>query len=167
MGGWIAFQFAIEFPKMVRSLTIVNSWADMRPKNFQDCWMFFRRNVIFRLFNMRKIGEILAKGLFIKPEQADLRRSFVESWAKNHKPSYMAAMKTATGWSVVDRLREITIPTLVISSDEDYTPVAAKQAYVDKMPNARLAVINDSRHAVPVERPDEFNSILVKFLQEE
>lgn len=167
MGGWIAFQFAVEFPKMIRSLTIVNSWADMRPKNFQDRWLLFRRNVIFRLFNMRRIGETLAKGLFIKPEQAELRRSFVESWAKNHKPSYMAAMGAAKGWSVVDRLSEITIPTLVVCSDEDYTPVAAKQAYVDKMPNARLAVIHDSRHAVPVERPDEFNSILLKFLQGE
>jgi 3-oxoadipate enol-lactonase len=167
MGGLIAFQFAVEFPKMVRSLTIVNSWADMRPKNFQDRWMLFRRNVIFRLLNMRRIGETLAKGLFIKPEQAELRRSFVESWAKNHKPSYMAALGAAKGWSVVDRLSEISIPTLVVSSDEDYTPVAAKQTYVDKMPNARLAVIHDSRHAVPVERPDEFNSILLKFLQGE
>ena len=167
MGGWIAFQFAVEFPKMVRSLTIVNSWADMRPKNFQDRWMLFRRNVIFRLFNMRKIGETLAKSLFIKPEQDELRRSFIDSWAKNHKPSYMAAMGAAKGWSVVHRLSEIAIRTLVISSDEDYTPVAAKQAYVDKMPNARLSVIHDSRHAVPVEKPDEFNSILLKFLQGE
>jgi len=166
MGGWIAFQFAVDFPELVKSLTIVNSWADMRPKNFQDRWMLFRRNVIFRLFSMRKIGETLAEGLFIKPEQAELRQSFVESWAENHKPSYLAAMAAAKGWSVADKLDEITCPTLVISADEDYTPIEAKQNYVDKISNARLAVIDDSRHATPVEKPDVFNAVLSAFLEE-
>ncbi|NOY98191.1 MAG: alpha/beta fold hydrolase [Chloroflexi bacterium] len=166
MGGWIAFQFAVDYPEMVRSLTIVNSWADMRPKNFRDRVMLFRRNVIFRFFSMRKIGEILSEGLFVKPEQAALRETFVESWAKNHKPSYMAAMRAGTSWSVADRLDRITHPTLVISADEDYTPVEAKQAYVEKLPDARLVVIDDSRHATPVERPDEFNRVLFDFLRE-
>ncbi len=167
MGGWIAFQFAVDFPEYVKSLTIVNSWADMRPKNFQDRWMLFKRNVIFRIFSMRKIGEKLAEGLFIKPEQFELRRSFADSWAENHKPSYFASMAAAKGWSVADRLEEITVPSLVVSADEDYTPVATKQAYANKMPNARLVVIEDSRHASTVERPDEFNKILLSFLQEE
>ncbi len=164
MGGWIAFQFAIDFPAFVKSLTIVNSWADMRPKTIRDRWLFFRRTVIFQLFSMRKIGKTLAKGLFIKPEQAEMRRTFAENWSKNYKPSYMAAMKAAQGWSVADRLNEITIPTLVVSADEDYSPIATKQAYVDKMPDARLAVISDSRHATPVEKPKEFNDLLLKFL---
>lgn len=166
MGGWIAFQFAVDFPEMVKSLTIVNSWADMRPKNFKDRWNLFKRNVIFRLFSMRKIGEILAEGLFIKPEQAELRNKFIESWSKNHKPSYMAAMASAKRWSVSDKLREIIFPTLVIAADEDYTPVEDKQKYVDEMPNAKLCVIDDSRHATPVEKPDEFNAVLYSFLDE-
>jgi len=166
MGGWIAFQFAVDSPEMVKSLTIVNSWADMRPKTFEERWMLFRRNVIFRLFSMRKIGESLAEGLFIKPEHGELRHKFIESWSENHKPSYMAAMGAAKGWSVADRLDEISCPTLVISADEDYTPVEAKQKYVDKMQNARLAVIDDSRHATPVEKPNEFNAVLSAFLDE-
>ncbi|MCF6278082.1 MAG: alpha/beta hydrolase [Anaerolineales bacterium] len=165
MGGWIAFQFGVDFPQMTRSLTIVNSWADMRPKNFADRRMLFKRNILFRLFSMRKIGETLAPKLFIKPEQEALRQKFIENWAKNHKPSYMASMKAGTGWSVADRLNEITCPVLVVSADEDYTPVAAKQAYVNALTDARLEVIEDSRHATPVERPQALNSVLLDFLQ--
>lgn len=165
MGGWIAFQFALDFPEMTNSLTIVNSWADMRPKSFQERVNLFRRNIIFRLFSMRKIGEILGPKIFIKPEQKELLQNFIESWAKNDKPSYMASMKAGTGWSVADQLDQITCPVLVVAADEDYTPVAAKQAYVDKLPDARLAVIKDSRHATPVEHPDEFNRLLLEFLQ--
>jgi pimeloyl-ACP methyl ester carboxylesterase len=78
----------------------------------------------------------------------------------------MASFHAGIGWSVEDRLGEITAPVLVIAADEDYTPISTKQAYVDKLPNARLAVIEDSRHAISVERPDEFNRVLLDFLQD-
>jgi len=165
MGGWIAFQFGLDYPEMTRSLTIVNSWADMRPKNFRERKVLFQRNVLFRLFSMRKIGEILGPRIFIKPEQKDLLDTLVENWAKNHKPSYMASMKAGTGWSVANQLDQIKCPVLVVAADEDYTPVSAKQEYVDKLPNAHLIIIEDSRHATPVEKPDEFNHVLLSFLQ--
>jgi 3-oxoadipate enol-lactonase len=53
---------------------------------------------------------------------------------------------------------------LVIASDEDYTPVAFKEEYVKKMPNAKLVVIEDARHAVTAEKPVEFNMVLDEFL---
>ena len=165
MGGWIAFQFALDYPNAIVSLTIVNSWADMRLKTFQNKLNFFQRSVLFRLLSMRKIGEVIGARMFIKAEQKELLEGFVDKWAKNHKPSYMASFKAAKGWTVEKRLGEITCPVLVIAADEDYSPVSAKEAYVKKMPNARLAVIEDSRHATPVEKPDEFNEVLLDFLQ--
>jgi pimeloyl-ACP methyl ester carboxylesterase len=73
-------------------------------------------------------------------------------------------MRAIVGWSVAGRLGEIDIPTLVIAADQDYTPVAAKEAYVAKMPRAELVVIRDARHAVTVERPAEFNAVVAAFL---
>ena len=169
MGGWIAFQFSLDYPNMVNSLTIVNSWADMRLKSFSDRVNYFQRTIIFKFLSMRKIGEILGAKLFIKPEHEALRQDFIEKWAKNHKPSYMASFKSAKGWSVENRLSEITVPVLVIAADEDYSPVATKEAYAEKMINAKfveLVVIEDSRHATPVEHPDEFNQVVNKFLRE-
>ncbi len=168
MGGWIAFQFALDYPEMVSSLTIVNSWADMRIKTFSDRISYFQRAVLFQFLSMRKIGKILSSKLFIKPEQEALRQNFIEKWAKNHKPSYMASFKSGIGWSVVDRLGEITVPVLMIAADEDYTSVSEKEACAKKMINAdfvEVAVIEDSRHATPVEKPDEFNQALFSFLK--
>ncbi|MFC1936917.1 alpha/beta fold hydrolase [Chloroflexota bacterium] len=165
MGGWIAFQFALDYPQMLKSLVLVNTWADMRPKNFGEWRELLLRLVIFRLLSMRKIGENLAPRLFIKPEQEELRQVFIEQWAENDKRAYMAAFQSSVGWSVADRLDQITCPALVISADGDYSTVESKQAYVDKMPNAKLVVIEDSRHATPVERPDEFNQVLGAFLR--
>ena len=55
----------------------------------------------------------------------------------------------------------------VIGSDQDYGPVAAKEAYRQLMPHARLVVIPDAHHAVPMERPEAFNSVLLQFLAEQ
>lgn len=166
MDGWIVFQFGVDYPEMTRSLTIINSWADMRLKTLDDWMSYFRRAVLFRLFSMWKIGEVLSERLFIKPEQEDLRTRFVESWAKNHKPSYMTAFQAGIGWTVHDKLAAITAPVLVVAADEDYTPISMKEGYTEKLPNGRLVVIEDSRHATPVEKPEEFNQVLLDFLQE-
>jgi 3-oxoadipate enol-lactonase len=39
-----------------------------------------------------------------------------------------------------------------------------KEAYARLMPNARLVVIPDAHHAVPIERPEAFNPVLARFL---
>ena len=54
---------------------------------------------------------------------------------------------------------------LVVAADQDYTPVAHKEAYTKLIPGARLVVIPDARHATPVEHPEAFNAILRDFLE--
>lgn len=56
------------------------------------------------------------------------------------------------------------VQTLIISADQDYTPLSLKEAYTAKIPNAQLVTIPDSHHALPVEKPREFNQALEEFL---
>ncbi|PSR04108.1 MAG: hypothetical protein BRD54_02530 [Bacteroidetes bacterium SW_8_64_56] len=39
-------------------------------------------------------------------------------------------------WSVADRLGHIDVPTLLVSSDEDYTQVPLKEHIVARMPSS-------------------------------
>ncbi|RVU09064.1 alpha/beta fold hydrolase, partial [Methylobacterium oryzihabitans] len=48
--------------------------------------------------------------------------------------------------------------------DHDYTPIQLKERYVALMPNARLVVVDDSRHATPLDQPEVFNQTLLQFL---
>jgi pimeloyl-ACP methyl ester carboxylesterase len=73
-------------------------------------------------------------------------------------------MRAMIGWSVTEKLGSIKCPTLIIAADQDYTPVALKEAYAKLIPNAQLVVIPDSRHATPVEQPEKFNNVLMEFL---
>jgi 3-oxoadipate enol-lactonase len=164
MGGMIAFQLAVSAPDLVKSLVIVNSGPELVLRTWKERLNGLQRLLIVRLLGMRKMGEALGKRLFPKPEHQELRRMFVERWAENDKRAYYAAMRGLVGWSVADRLGDVRCPTLVIAADEDYTPVSLKRAYVAKMPRAEMVVIEDSRHATPVERPEQFNQALIAFL---
>ncbi|MEW5939787.1 MAG: alpha/beta hydrolase [Chloroflexota bacterium] len=164
LGGGVAFQLALDAPQMVRTLTVVNSTPELIVRTFKERMMVWQRIAIVKLLGMRKMGEVLSKRLFVKPEQEEIRRTFVEHWAENDQRAYLEAMRALVGWSVAARIGSIACPTLVVAADQDYSPLSIKEEYAKKIPGARLAVIPDSRHATPVERPEQFNLTLQKFL---
>jgi pimeloyl-ACP methyl ester carboxylesterase len=167
LGGMIAFQLAVDAPGLVRSLVIVNAAPEFVARTAKERYQVLQRKLIVRLLGMRKMGEALGKRIFIKPEQSDLRRVFADRWAENDPRAYRDAMQAILGWSVAERLSDIHCPTLVVAADEDYTPVTVKEAYMARMPRAELAVFKDSRHATPVEWPQQFNETVAAFLSKQ
>ena len=163
LGGCIAFQLAVDAPQVIQTLVIVNSGPELVLHSFKQRAAIWQRLAIVRLMGMRKMGEVLSRRLFVKPEHGPLRETFVARWAENDRRTYLAAFRAMIGWSVTDRLSTIECPTLVVTADQDYTPVALKEAYAAKMPRARVVTIPDSRHATPMERPDELNRVLHEF----
>lgn len=164
LGGMIAFQLAVDNPELIRCLVIVNAGPEVVVRTMKDRWNVFMRFATVRLLGMRTMGEVLSKRLFPKDEQADIRKLFVERWAENDPPAYSDTMRAIVGWSVTGQIHTIKLPTLVIAADEDYTHVSAKEAFVSRMPQAKLVVISDSRHATPVDSPVKFNEVVDSFL---
>jgi 3-oxoadipate enol-lactonase len=164
LGGMVAFQLVLDCPEVVRSLVIVNSVPELIAHNFRDRISYWQRLLIVRLFGLEKMGQVLAERFFTEPEHEEIRKLFVRRWAENHKPSYLASLKAAYGWSVLDRLGEIQAPTLVIGAEGDYFSNAEKEHYTRLMPNAELVIVENSRHALPAEKPAEFNQTVLSFL---
>jgi pimeloyl-ACP methyl ester carboxylesterase len=164
MGGMVAFQLAVDSPRHVRTLTIVNSGPELVPRTPAELKAFRMRRLISRVFGPRGMSRMLAKRLFPKPEHEDKRKLFRERMALNDKRAYIASQDAIIGWSVLDRIATIEAPTLVVSSDQDYTPVAAKELWASRMQNAQVTVIADARHALPIEAPEKLNPVLLDFL---
>lgn len=164
MGGMVALELAASAPALVRSLVITNSVADTRLQTWADLWFYVSRRVTVQVLGVRRVGRLLAGRLFPKPNQETHRREFVKRWSQNDKQAYLWSVDAIMGWSVMDRLPTISAPTLLVSSDQDYTPVSAQNRIVARMPNAELAVVEDARHALPVEKPDAFNALVEAFL---
>ncbi len=162
LGGGIAFQLAVQAPARLRSLTVVNSGPELIPRTLLARFAIWQRLVIVKLLGLQRMGKVVAGRMF--PDQPELARVFLERFAGNHQPSYLASLRAFIGWSVKARLAEIRCPTLIVAADQDYTPVSLKEDYVKLLPNARLVVIPDSRHALPMEKPAAFNACVDAFL---
>ncbi|HPJ96374.1 MAG TPA: alpha/beta hydrolase [Syntrophales bacterium] len=165
LGGMIGFQLAVDYPRLLKSMTVVNVGPQLKLKSPRLIMKMLRRFMTIRFRGMRKMGESLAWDLFPGAEHASIREIFIERWAENDKRAYLDTMKAIMGWSVADRIDGITTPTLVVASDFDYTPVAFKEAFVARMHHAKLTVIPNAHHAVPIERPAVFNAVVASFLE--
>jgi pimeloyl-ACP methyl ester carboxylesterase len=67
----------------------------------------------------------------------------------------------------VQRLEEISAPTLVVIGDRDVEVMQEiSDLLASRIPGARKAVVEDADHIVPTRQPDRFNEILADFLEE-
>ncbi|MCB8925582.1 MAG: alpha/beta fold hydrolase [Ardenticatenaceae bacterium] len=165
MGGMIGCQMAVDQPERFLSLTIVNSGPELVAQNWKERWQIVQRRLVLNFMSMQKIGEFIGERLFPEPHQVHYKELFVQQMSENDPQAYKAATNALLGWSVRAQLDRIQCPVLVISGDMDYTPVANKEAYVREMPTARLLVIENSRHATPIDQPDAFNTAVLDFLR--
>ena len=61
--------------------------------------------------------------------------------------------------------REIRAPTLVVVGDQDQPQIlAAAERYVTEIPGAERVVIAGAAHVPNLERPDEFDDVVLRFL---
>jgi pimeloyl-ACP methyl ester carboxylesterase len=67
-------------------------------------------------------------------------------------------------YNLVEEMKGITVPTLVITGDEDWPCLLPGILMKQTIPSAALAVIPNSGHAINIEEPDEFNRIVGDFL---
>lgn len=82
----------------------------------------------------------------------------------NDPRAYRASLRALIGWSVADRIGEIRCPVLIVASDHDYTPMEWKGLYASQIPGAPVAVLEDFRHAAPMDQAGQFNKVVMRFL---
>lgn len=164
LGGAVAFQLALDHPALVKTLTIVNSGPDATVRKFKEKLAIWMRSYIVRRKGMGKLADLIGPRLFPRPENRAERERFIERTARNDPQAYLHAFQALIGWSVSDRIGAIACPVLAIAADRDYTPLSMKEAYVAQIPGAKLEVVSDAHHALPMEKPAQFNAVLERFL---
>ncbi|MDM8538752.1 alpha/beta hydrolase [Desulfobacterales bacterium HSG17] len=162
MGGMIAFQLGIDAPELVKSLSIINSGPELILRTPAERALFFQRKLIVRIMGMKFMGKILAHRLLPEPGQKLLHSVFIKRWSENDKKTYMASLNAIIGWSISDKIASIKCPVHIIASDMDYTPVSYKKSYMEKLQNAEITIIKNSRHLSPGDQPAQVNYALIK-----
>lgn len=166
LGGMVAFQLAVDHPALVRSAAIINSGPAFPGHTVKGKLLIWSRLTMIRWRGVNALGPTIARRLFPQPEQAPLVQQFLAEFVKNDSRHYACTLRAIGAFDLSQRLNEVRCPVLAISGDRDYTPVAAKEAWVRRLAHARLVVINDSGHASPIDQPEAVNSALRSFWDE-
>lgn len=67
-------------------------------------------------------------------------------------------------YTLVEDMKRITVPTLIITGDEDWPCLLPGVLMKENIPSAALAVMPNCGHAINIEEPDEYNRIVGDFL---
>ena len=164
MGGAVCFDMAYTHPETVDKLVIVNSGPDFNNAKDSGVDILAERIKIIKEQGFISLAETISKGMFPEENQKEWREDFQKRIVDNDEDAYLYTFGSLMKWGLDDKVSELKNPTLVIASDMDYTPVEYKKSYVEKMQNAKLVVIENSRHGVVLDQAEKLNRELLKFL---
>lgn len=165
LGACVGLALALRAPERVRSLALVNAFARLEPPDAAGALRLAFRLILLATAPMRTVAALVARGLFPKPEQADLYRAAVVSLSRTARRVYLESLAALAAFDVRDRLARIAQPTLVVAGERDRTIArAATEALARGIPGARFALVADSGHASHYDQPDAFNRLVLEFL---
>lgn len=161
MGGYVAFEYWSRYAANLSQLLLVNT----KPSADDETAIAGRLKMaeVARQEGTAIAIHGMVDKLVSKSTNAELR-SQAERMMLSTSPAALAAAQVAMSRrrDFVSRLPEIQVPTLVITGDDDpLCPPKATQAWASMLPNAKFQSIADAGHLSPLEKPDEFNALLL------
>lgn len=171
MGGTIAQELALRHARLVRSLTLLCTWAeaDARFLHTIEAWM----SLAYRVPIEERYRHVLYPWLFT-PEffakKDNVETAFQRSLAYPHQTKAEAIERQGRGilaWNGTraKRLSAIRVPTLVlVGKDDILTPPAFSKALAQRIRRARLVVVPGG-HGFFLENADQVNRTILRFLK--
>jgi proline iminopeptidase len=113
----------------------------------------------------RRIGDVYSSQPGALPL---IRAALAGAWRTRMRgePLVHAGRVLCRDWSVVERLSEITVPTLVMAGEDDFVfPPECQLQLASALPKGRLRLIERAGHNPHWERPVEVMTALRSFLR--
>jgi len=172
MGGMIGQEFAIRHPNRLNKLVLTGTGAATARAKFDpiSIWSFVKAHDSEGLaFAAQQFLWLFSESFRRNHETVD---QTLQMLASNPNPisaeAYQRQAEAYIKHDALDRLGQVTAPTLVIAGEQDrLTPPWICREVADAIPSARYLLIegDGSSHVLPLERPDDFNGAALSFLQ--
>jgi len=156
MGGALAQLYALDRSEDLGGLVLVGTGARLRVAP-----------MIFNLLDNNPEGyfEALAEFMFHESAPKDMVQASQAEARKCPVPIIRRDFELCNTFDVMQRIGQISIPTLVIVGENDVmTPIKYATYLHDNIANSDLQVLPQAGHGVMLERAPEFNEAVVRWL---
>ena len=164
MGGVIAQRFALDYPELVTSLTLISTSSEVGAQA-HAAWEKTAAVIEHRGFaaNADFAARLYAPS-FVKAHPEAVQAMAMRT-AVNDPRAYAAAARAIGAYNWTAELSRIQVPTLILQGlDDGLTPPGGSVRMHRTLPRSRLLLIPDCGHVVPEEKPELFTSTLLAFL---
>jgi pimeloyl-ACP methyl ester carboxylesterase len=170
MGGAVALKIGLAHPEVCRSLCIAGagSGAVNKEQFIAEAQAQSQRFLDDPVAAFDKYAKGPARLQFLEKDPRGWHE-FIEH-LKQHSPQGAARtmrgvqMKRKSIFDIEDQLPNVKAPSLIMVGDEDNPCLDTALLMKRKMPNAGLAILPKSGHAINIEEPALFNQLLLDFL---
>ena len=164
-GGFIGLRLGFRRPDLLRTLTLMDTSAEVEPRPKRLQYELMMRMV--RLIGMRPFAPYIMSLFFSKESrrdptrEAELRR-FQHMIIHDDKDAMIRFGRGIFNREgVLERLAEITVPTLVIVGEEDTSqPPDRAQRIADGIQGSELLIVPNAAHISSFDGPDVINAAL-------
>lgn len=168
MGGMVAQRVALKRPDLLRSLVLMNTSAEREKASSRP--RFALLNLAARFLGLEKVTSRILPLMFSdRFIEGELYRQDRERWiAMVHANDRIGVTRAVRGVvsraSILDRIRQIKLPTLVITADQDRaTPPRLAWHIHEHIKGSRLVTVEDSGHMTTAEQPEAVDGALLDF----
>jgi pimeloyl-ACP methyl ester carboxylesterase len=172
MGGGVAIDFALDHPDRISKLVLVGPGIGGRQFGAKYPELFADVEAADAAGDMDAVNRAEARLWLDGPRRPEgyvkggLRELFLDMNGGNFSSDFKSAPIDHLDPPAAERLAEISTPTLVVVGDSDAPPIFdAVELLMEQVPHARKAVIHDAAHLPNLEHPDEFNRVVLEFLE--
>lgn len=167
MGGGIAQRFAATYPQMVAALILIASVAGDEREGIRTLPAFIMRPlmpVLGALTASRLLAACYEDRAFLTPE---IREAYLgPTRIRGSMDGLLAMLRDTASDPPIDTSR-IDMPVLVLVGEHDrVVPRSASQRIRERIPQARVVVIERAGHNLIEERPDDCAEAIRAFLRE-
>ena len=183
-GGHVALEYVLRYPERVSGLVLLDTAGDARWSQVNAAEVLAGRGygpktvaVARRFYSGRIAPKDFVRAAFRLMPAYDHRFSLLRlaremlggGWRMKARPQALTfGGQMMRGWSVMDRLGEIRVPTLVIAGHDDFLfPPESQAVLAAGIPNARLRIIERAGHSPHGERQAETLAAIADFLDTE
>lgn len=176
MGGRVALEVALAAPERVAGLVLVGSglpghdWSDEMKSAWEEEEAAALAGDLDKAVDITLRTWVAGPGRSLDDVDPDVRSRVAEMQRRIYELQLAAGEdeEELLVEDVADRLAEIKAPTLVLVGEEDVPDMhAIADRLAREIPNARFEKIANTAHVPSMERPEEFDRLVLDFLESE